>query len=362
MTKLKVGLLFGGRSGEHEVSLNSAYSIANAFDSERYEIIPIAIAKTGKWYGPIKISDIKNFSPEKYLENEVTILPQPGRALIRLKDFQKITDLDVLFPIIQGTNGEDGTLQGLLELAGIPYVGSGVLGSAVGMDKITMKKIFNYHNLPQVKFSYTTRIQIKNEMEDVISKITNELEFPLFVKPANLGSSVGISKAKDIQTLKNALLEASLYDTRIIVEEGKNVREIEVSVLGNDNPQASVPGEIIPCNEFYDYQAKYVDDRSKLIIPAPLEETTINNLKKLAVEAYLALNCWGMARVDFFICNDTNEIFINEVNTLPGFTTISMYPKLWEHSGIKMGELIDKLILLAFEKSQEKAENKTTFN
>lgn len=362
MKKLKVGLLFGGRSGEHEVSLNSAYAIANAFDSEKYDVIPIAIAKTGKWYAPIKISEIKNFSPEKYLGNEVAILPQPDTGLISLKNYQKIADLDVIFPIIHGTNGEDGTLQGVLELSGIPYVGAGVLGSAVGMDKIIMKKIFKYHNLPQVKFSCATRKQINNDIEEVISKITNELNFPMFVKPANLGSSVGISKAKDIDSLKTALIEASLYDTRIIIEEGKNIREIEVSVLGNEEPQASIPGEIIPCNEFYDYQAKYVDDRSELKIPAPLGEKTISDLKKLAIEAYLALNCSGMARVDFFVGKDTEEIFINEINTLPGFTTISMYPKLWEHEGIKMHELIDKLVLLALEKYRDKSENKTTFN
>lgn len=362
MSKLKVGLLFGGRSGEHEVSLNSAYAIAKTFDPGKYDVVPIGIAKTGKWYGPININDIKDFSPENYVGNEVTILPQPNSGLISLNSYQKIKELDVIFPIIHGTNGEDGTLQGLLELSGIPYVGAGVLGSAVGMDKIMMKKVFKYHNLPQVKFTYTTRKMINNEMEKVLAKITNELNFPMFIKPANLGSSVGISKAKDIPSLKKALIEAAYYDTRIIIEEGKEIREIEVSVLGNEDPQASIPGEIIPCNEFYDYKAKYLDDRSELIIPAPLEPSTVNNLKKLAIDAYLALDCWGMARVDFFICKKSGEIFINEVNTLPGFTKISMYPKLWEHSGIKMEDLIDKLILLALEKFREKSVNKTTFS
>jgi len=361
MTKLKVGLLFGGRSGEHEVSLKSAFAIANALNPEKYHVVPIAIAKTGKWYGPVKIADIKNFSPEDYPDNEVTIIPQPDSGLISLTTNKKITDLDVIFPIIHGTNGEDGTLQGLLEMAGVPYVGTGVLGSAVGMDKIVMKKIFAYHNLPQVKFAYTTRWRIEKDSEKVIDQLVNELNFPMFVKPANLGSSVGISKAKNVADLKTALFEASKYDHKIIIEEGKDIREIEVSVLGNENPQASIPGEIIPCNEFYDYEAKYLDDRSILKIPAELSDNTINKLKKLAIEAYLALDCAGLARVDFFVCKKTEEIFINEVNTLPGFTTISMYPKLWEYDGLAMGELLDKLISLAFEKYNDKRKNKTNY-
>lgn len=361
MTKLKVGLLFGGRSGEHEVSLNSAFAIANTLNPDKYCVIPIAIAKTGKWYAPIEIADIKTFSPENYLNHEVAILPQPNSGLISLKNNEKITDLDVIFPIIHGTNGEDGTLQGFLEMAGLPYVGTGVLGSAVGMDKIIMKKIFKYHNLPQVNFSYTFRSLVENNLEKAVTKIVNELSFPMFIKPANLGSSVGISKAKNIEDLKTALIEASKYDSKIIVEEGKDIREIEVSVLGNENPQASIPGEIIPCNEFYDYSAKYLDDRSILKIPAELNTETIINLKKLAVEAYLALDCAGLARVDFFVCKKTGEVLINEVNTLPGFTAISMYPKLWEYSGLEMSKLLDSLISLAFEKYRDKVKNKTSY-
>ncbi|KJS22389.1 MAG: D-alanine--D-alanine ligase [Clostridiaceae bacterium BRH_c20a] len=361
MTRLNVGLLFGGRSGEHEVSLKSAFSIANALNKEKYNIIPIAIAKNGKWYAPINIEDIKEFSPEGYLGNEVTILPQPNTGLINLAKNTSIVILDVIFPIIHGTNGEDGTLQGLLEMTGIPYVGAGVLGSAVGMDKVIMKKIFAYTNLPQVKFSYIFRSQIQRELKEVTNKLVSELNFPMFVKPANLGSSVGISKANNIDSLQNALIEAAKYDSKIIIEEGIEVREIEISVLGNENPQASIPGEIIPCNEFYDYNAKYIDDKSVLKIPAQLDEIMVANLKKLAVDAYLALDCAGLARIDFFICKKTGQIFINEVNTLPGFTSISMYPKLWEHSGIKMEDLLDKLIDLAFDKFKDKVKNKTDY-
>ncbi|MGI6227224.1 MAG: D-alanine--D-alanine ligase family protein [Peptococcales bacterium] len=361
MTKIKVGLLFGGRSGEHEVSLNSAFAIANALNPEKYSVIPIAIGKNGKWYAPVEIHDIKAFVPKNYSNNEVAILPQPNSGLISLKNNQKLTDLDVIFPIIHGTNGEDGTLQGLLEMASIPYVGTGVLGSAVGMDKIMMKKIFKYHNLPQVKFSYTSRALIESNLEEVVVKLINELPFPMFVKPANLGSSVGISKAKNQEQLREALLEASKYDSKIIIEEGKDIREVEVSVLGNANPQVSIPGEIIPSNEFYDYKAKYIDDRSILKIPAELNADVINELKLLAVEAYLALDCAGLSRVDFFICKKTNKIYINEVNTLPGFTAISMYPKLWEYSGIKMPELLDQLISFAIEKYQDKIKNKTNY-
>lgn len=361
MTKLNVGLLFGGRSGEHEVSLKSAFSIANFLNKKKYNIIPIAIAKNGKWYAPVKIEDIKNFSSEGYLGNEVTILPQPNTSLINLSTNTSVVNLDVIFPIIHGTNGEDGTLQGLLEMAGIPYVGAGVLGSAVGMDKVIMKKIFAYNNLPQVKFSYTLRSQIQSNLKEVTNKLVSELNFPMFVKPANLGSSVGISKANNIDDLQNALIEAAKYDSKIIIEEGIEVREIEVSVLGNENPQASIPGEIIPCNDFYDYNAKYIDDKSVLEIPAQLDEIIVNNLKKLAVEAYLALDCAGLARIDFFICKKTAQIYINEVNTLPGFTSISMYPKLWEYSGIKMEDLLDKLIDLAFDKFKEKLKNKTDY-
>ncbi|MDK2824766.1 MAG: D-alanine-D-alanine ligase [Clostridia bacterium] len=361
MKKINVGLLFGGRSGEHEVSLNSAFAIASSLDKEKYNVVPIAIAKNGQWFAPIKIEDIKSFSPDNYRGQEVTILPQPNTKLIKLEKYEPLINLDVIFPIIHGTNGEDGTLQGLLEMVDIPYVGAGVAGSAVGMDKVFMKKIFAYNKLPQVNFSYVLRSEIENDISNIINKLINELKFPLFVKPANLGSSVGVSKAKNEAELKKALLEASKYDRKIIIEEGKEVREIEVSVLGNEQPQASIPGEIIPCNEFYDYKAKYIDDKSILEIPAKLDKKTVNELQKLAVDTYLALDCAGLARVDFFICKSTGKIYINEINTLPGFTAISMYPKLWEYTGVSMPQLLDRLISLAFDRYRDKNKNITNY-
>ncbi len=362
MKKITVGILFGGRSGEHEVSRNSAQAIANNFDKDKYNVIPIGVTKDGQWYAPIKLEDIANFVPDNYQGYQVTILPQPNnRKLVKLNDWQPIAELDVIFPIIHGTYGEDGTLQGLLEMANIPYVGAGVLGSAVGMDKIIMKKILAANNLPQVKFVHILRSQLEN-MPEVVESITNQLDFPVFVKPANLGSSVGISKAKNKEELEIALKKASLYDRRIIIEEGKEVREIEVSVLGNEKPIVSLPGEIIPCNEFYDYKAKYIDDKSELQIPAQLPEKTIQEVQKLAIEVFLALDCAGFARIDFFIEKETGKIFINEINTLPGFTSISMYPKLLEHDGIPMPQLLDKLIELAFNRYEEKNKNLTIYS
>lgn len=362
MEKIKVGLLFGGRSGEHEVSLKSANAIAPALNKDKYEVIPIGVAKDGIWYGPVKEEDIINFSQEEYRGSEVSLLPYPNTKLIPLDPNKEPIYLDIIFPIIHGTFGEDGTLQGLLELANIPYVGSGVLGSAVAMDKIFMKKIFAYHGLPQVAFTYVSRNEIEKDIEQVSKEIANTITFPMFVKPANLGSSVGIGKAKNINELKEKLLEASKYDRKVIIEEGKEVREIEVSVLGNENPLISVPGEIIPSNEFYDYKAKYLDDNSLLKIPAKLEDNLLEKLQQLAVKAYQALDCAGFARIDFFLCKDTQEIYINEINTLPGFTAISMYPKLWEYGGIKMEELLDRLISLAFSRYRDISRNLTDFN
>ncbi|MFZ5943583.1 MAG: D-alanine--D-alanine ligase family protein [Bacillota bacterium] len=362
MEKINVALLFGGRSGEHEVSLNSAFSIANGFNNDNYNVIPVGIAKNGIWYGPVDIKDIKEFKPDMYKGAEVTILPQQNSKLYSLSQNQEILTLDVIFPIIHGTFGEDGTLQGLLEMSGIPYVGSGVLGSAVGMDKVVMKQIFAYHNLPQVNFTYIYRHEYEKDPQAVKRKIISKLKFPMFIKPANLGSSVGISKVKSENQLFDALSAASKYDSKIIIEEGMDVREIEVSVLGNENPQASIPGEIIPSNEFYDYKAKYIDNQSTLEIPANLDMDTTNLIRKIAIDAYLAAECSGLARVDFFLCKNTGEILINEINTLPGFTTISMYPKLWEYSGLEMQQLLDKLIQLAFEKHKEKNKNLTTFS
>lgn len=363
MEKMKVGLLFGGISTEHEVSLNSANAIANNFDKEKFEIIPIAIGKNGCWFGPIPIDDIATFKPENYQERKVTILPQPNNGLLlNLKDLQPLTKLDVIFPILHGTFGEDGTIQGLLELANIPYVGSGVLGSALGIDKDVMKKIFTRYNFPQVKYLPFSRTEIEKNMQEIIEKIINNLNFPLFIKPANLGSSVGITKANNQEELKESLLYAIKFDRKIVVEEGVEAREIEISVLGNEQPIASLPGEIIPANEFYDYKAKYLDNNSLLKIPAQLDENLIKQIQKLAVDTFLALDLSGLARVDFFLCKKTGEIFINEVNTLPGFTEISMYPKLWNISGLPMDKLLEKLVDLAIERFKDKCKNTFNFN
>lgn len=363
MSKMLVALLFGGRSGEHEVSRNSAYSVAKAL-STTYNLFPIGISKAGEWYGPIPVEGIKDFSPEKYSEKKVTILPNPASKgkIYSLPDLELLTEAKVFFPILHGTFGEDGTLQGLLELADIPYVGSGVLASAAGMDKVIMKRLFAQCGLPQVNFLSYSRQEVENNPDKVIVEIEEDLGYPCFVKPANMGSSVGISKvARRVEVLK-ALRLAAKYDQKIIVEKGVNAREIEVSVLGNEKPQVSVAGEIIPSNEFYDYQAKYLDDRSALQIPAQITTEQLQKIQDIARKAYLALGCSGLSRVDFFLTKDTQEILINEVNTMPGFTNISMYPKLWENSGVSINDLVVRLVELALERCRERERNIFTYD
>lgn len=356
--KLLVALLFGGRSGEHEVSRNSAYSVAQAL-SKTYNLFPIGISKEGEWYGPISLEEIKSFTPEKNAERKITILPNPSSRgkIYSLPDLELLTEAQVFFPVIHGTFGEDGTLQGLLEMANIPYVGAGVLASAAGMDKVTMKRIFAQTGLPQVEFLAYQRQDIEVDMARVVQEIEDRLGYPCFVKPANMGSSVGISKATQSAELQVALQKAARYDRKVIVEKGVNVRELEVSVLGNDDPIMSIPGEVVPCNEFYDYKAKYIDDRSALIIPAKISPEQVSTIQSLARKAYLALGCSGLSRADFFLTKDTQEILINEINTMPGFTTISMYPKLWEHSGLTMTDLVVRLVELALERHQEVEQN-----
>jgi len=363
LSRILVALLFGGRSGEHEVSRNSAYAVAMAL-SKTYNLFPIVISKEGEWYGPIPIEDIRTFTPENYSEHRVTILPNPtsGGKIYSLPDLELLTEAKVFFPVLHGTFGEDGTIQGLLELANVPYVGAGVLASASGMDKVAMKRIFAQAGLPQVNFLAYLRREIKAEPQRLAGEIEEKLGYPCFVKPANLGSSVGVSKAVDREGLFAALAKAARYDRKIIVEQGVNARELEVSVLGNDNPQVSLPGEIIPCNEFYDYKAKYIDDRSALVIPAEISPEQVRTIQELARKAYLALDCSGLARVDFFLTKDTQEILINEINTLPGFTNISMYPKLWEHSGLPIDKLVVQLVELAFERQQEKEQNSFSYD
>lgn len=353
----KVGLLFGGRSGEHEVSLVSASAIAHNFNRDEFEVIPLFISREGRWYGPVALEDIKTASAEQYADKEVLLAPYPGGYVLSAADGHEVCKLDVVFPINHGTYGEDGITQGLLELAGIPYVGAGVAGSAIGMDKAVMRKILAYHNIPQVGFTTVLRSQVETNMQQAVAMVEAALEYPVFVKPANGGSSVGISKAHDAAELAESLQLAAKYDRKILVEQGVNVREIEISVLGNEQPMVSVPGEIVASNEFYDYKAKYIDNKSVSVIPADIPADITAEIQALAVETYQALECEGFARVDFFIDRDNGSIYLNEVNTLPGFTEISMYPKMWEATGLPYDKLLAKLIELAEERFADRAKN-----
>ncbi|MGD9048833.1 MAG: D-alanine--D-alanine ligase family protein [Anaerolineae bacterium] len=367
--KVRVGLIFGGRSGEHEVSLMSAQGVMGAIDREKYEVVPIGITKGGRWLAagdPMKALS----SGVAAESNPALLLAEPSQqGLMRLETREReqaltavqVSQLDVLFPILHGPYGEDGTVQGLLELAGLPYVGAGVAASAVGMDKALFKDIMCAHGLPVVPYLVIKRKSWEREPEETVAWIEAELGYDCFVKPANLGSSVGISKARNRSELRAALDEAARYDRKLVVEVAVDAREIEVSVLGNDEPMASVPGEIVPCNEFYDYSAKYLDGESELLIPAPLPAETADLVRRLATEAYLAIDCAGMARADFLLDRNTGQVYVNEVNTLPGFTPISMYPKLWEASGVSYTELIDKLIQLALERHADKGRSATDY-
>jgi D-alanine-D-alanine ligase len=369
--KVRVGVVFGGRSGEHEVSLASAQSVMNAIDKEKYEVVPIGITKAGQW--------IASGDPMKALEagdaqasRPAALLGDPShRGLMRLQDTEqaieatRLTELDVVFPVMHGPYGEDGTVQGLLELAGIPYVGAGVIGSALGLDKAVFKDVMLAHGFPIVDQVLLKRKAWDADPEGVMDRIEGALDYPVFTKPANLGSSVGISKCDDRAELAAGLAEAARYDRKLIVERGvPAAREIEVSVLGNDDPIASLPGEVIPSREFYSYEAKYFDegeDASELLIPAPLSPEMTERVRELAVEVYQAIDCAGMARVDFLLSGETGELYVNEVNTIPGFTSISMYPKRWAATGISYPELIDRLIELAVERHEDKERSQTSY-
>jgi D-alanine-D-alanine ligase len=355
--KLKVIVLFGGQSGEHKVSLNSAKSVLQAIDRTRYIVQTIGISQDGRWYWGALPDDLlsKDF-PVSNSFPLVTLVHDPNDPHFITLDGTQLPDngkFDLVFPVLHGPNGEDGTLQGLLELANVPYVGCGVLGSSLGMDKDRMKAVFAHAGLPQPNYLTFLRSEYRNSPESCIQKVEQTLGYPCFVKPANLGSSVGISKAHDSEELQEAFELASAYDRKIVIEENITGREIEVSILGNDFPKASLPGEILPAKEFYDYEAKYYDTGSRLIIPAELPETLSNQLRQMAIKAFLAVEASGLSRVDFFVTAD-NKPLINEINTLPGFTQISMYPKLWECTGINYDELIDRLITLALERFKDK--------
>jgi D-alanine-D-alanine ligase len=400
MKKLRVGILFGGRSGEHEVSLLSAASVFNAIDKARFDVVPIGITKEGRW---LTASDAERLlqgkgsgesgsqthTSQAHLRagdpeatpgaavlargEAVMVPPEPQRQSGSLTPFQteaglarRVSDrainVDIIFPVLHGTFGEDGTIQGLLELADIPYVGAGVLGSAAGMDKDIMKSLFLAAGLPIVKHVTVLRSAWEAEPKKVHKLVESKLKYPVFVKPANLGSSVGISKAHDRKELGPAIEEAAKFDRKIVIEQGvggkkQKAREIEVSVLGNDKPAASVPGEIVPGKEFYDYTAKYVDEGSQLIIPAKLSKAETKKIQQLAVSAFQAVDCSGLARVDFLMDPKNRKIYLNEINTMPGFTAISMYPKLWAASGLAYPDLIERLIRLGQERHEEKKRN-----
>ncbi len=355
--RLRVGVLFGGRSGEHEVSLASAASVIRGLDPDKYEPVPIGIAKDGHW---LVGEGAARMLPEILKGGRrVMLTADPTEAaLVPLDRGAGAQRFDVMFPVMHGTFGEDGTIQGMLELAGLPYVGAGVLGSAIAMDKDVAKRLCEDAGIPVVPWMALQRWQWEKEPEAVKAAIEEKFAYPVFVKPATLGSSVGMSKVHAAEELAPALNFAAEYGMKIMVEKAISGREIEVSVLGNHDPQASVPGEIVPHREFYDYTAKYLEDGTRLLIPAELKPAQVRKLQNMAIEAFRTLELCGMARVDFFLEKPSGKILFNEANTIPGFTSISMYPKLWEASGIGFRELIDKLIELALEMHREKARTK----
>jgi len=360
-TRIRVGVIFGGRSGEHEVSLVSATSLINALDKQKYEVIPIGITQAGRWLSSGRALQLLKSKEGLEQEPERFLAPEPNRQALVSVNGESDSQLDVVFPVVHGTFGEDGTLQGLLELANIPYVGAGVLGSAVGMDKIVQKQLYEQAGIPVSKYVWFLSSECKAKPKSIVAEVEKKLKYPVFTKPANTGSSVGIMKAHDRKELVNGLAMAASYDRKVVVEQGvKSVREIECSVLGNDDPISSVPGEIIPSNEFYDYDAKYVDGKSTSVIPAKLPKKVGREIQRLAGKAFRVLDLAGMARVDFFVTKK-DTIYLNEVNTIPGFTSISMYPKLWEASGISYGELLDRLIALAIDRHREKNVIRTTY-
>jgi D-alanine-D-alanine ligase len=386
LKKLRVGVIYGGRSGEHEVSLASAAAVFKNLDPARYEAIPIKIEKDGRWSLPDrppaidKAADVIHDTRAPRLEaddqRETHLVARPGGdTLVTLDPSTRAEQptrsgqaavsgikLDVVFPVLHGPYGEDGTVQGLLELANVPYVGAGVLASAVGMDKAAMKLVFAAKGLPICDYEVVLRRDWQHDERATLQTVVDRLGFPVFVKPANLGSSVGISKAKHVAELRTAIKLAGEFDRKVIVEAAvPKAREIEVAVLGNDEPDASVPGEIIPSGEFYDYEAKYLNADSRDVIPAPLPERLTQEIRLLAVAAFKALDCAGMARVDFLLADDgSGSLYVNELNTIPGFTTISMYSKMWAASGVSYPQLIDRLIALAIERHAEKQQLRTS--
>lgn len=365
MNKLHVAVIFGGRSGEHEVSLMSARSVLSVLDPAKYEVTQVGITHEGTWLtGEDVLGKFENNKMDGLLS--VIFSPDPSEngiyVLEGFSGLKKWADIDVYFPVLHGTFGEDGTIQGLFELADVAYVGAGVVGSSVGMDKGVFKDVMIANNIPVVDMMVVLRAEIEKDMNSIVEKAERISEYPFFTKPANLGSSVGVTKCNSRADLHEGLMEAASFDRRVLIQKGvKNAREIEVSVLGNDDPIASIPGEILPSREFYSYESKYIDGTSGYDIPAPLPDETTEQIRDYAVRAYKAVDCAGMARVDFFVEKDTNKVYLNELNTIPGFTKISMYPKLWEASGMSYAKLVDRLIELAMERKADRDRTSHTF-
>jgi len=380
--RLRIGVVFGGQSGEHEVSLASARSVMAVLDPAKFEVIPIGITHSGRWLiagnpmaelaaggSEAETRTLSRVGASHGERGEPEALADAadgasGHELVPGATGGAFPKLDVIFPVLHGPYGEDGTIQGLLELVGVPYVGCGVLASSLGMDKVASKYIFIAHGLPVVPFQQVQRRFWEEDSERVVLDLEAAFagEYPMFVKPANLGSSIGISRAGNRSELRAALAEAARYDRRLLVEMAvPNAREIECAVLGNDDPIASIPGEVVPCNEFYDYSAKYLDGRSQLLIPAPIAAEATARVRELALKAFKAIDGAGLARVDFLMNGATGELFLNELNTMPGFTAISMYPKLWSASGIPYAEMVDRLVDLAMERHADQARSLTTY-
>jgi D-alanine-D-alanine ligase len=357
MNKIRIGVIFGGRSGEHEVSIRSAKTVIEQIDKNNYTVTPLAIAKDGKWLSP---------------KQSVGLLPAETQALLGEnlsdQDFNLVRDsgnFDVVFPVLHGTFGEDGTIQGLFEMANLPYIGCGVLASSCGMDKVTMKILFRDANLPMCKYVWFLRNEWDKSSDAIVNQIEKQLGFPCFIKPANLGSSVGVTMAKDVESLRKGIEIASEYDRKIIVEEGLDMREIECAVIGNDVPKASLPGEYIIKDEskaFLDYTEKYTGTgNNDFVVPAPISEELSKKIQEMAIDAFKAIDGSGISRVDFFLRKDTGAVLINEINTLPGLTDASGYPKMWKGSGLEFSQVIDTLVTLAIERHQDKSRNKTSF-
>ncbi|HML40883.1 MAG TPA: D-alanine--D-alanine ligase family protein [Bellilinea sp.] len=362
--KKKVGVIFGGRSGEHEVSLQSARSVLANLDPEKYEVTQIGITHDGRWFSGENV--LEAFEKGTFKNLIPVILPaEPGHNGIYSTangQFTRYADLDVVFPVLHGTFGEDGTMQGLLELSGLAYVGAGVLGSSLGMDKGLFKQVMRANDIPVLESIIFQREDLSADMGEVIAAVERISPYPLFTKPANLGSSVGITKCRSRSDLYEGLLDAARYDRRVLVERGlESPREIEVSVLGNEKPVAAVPGEIVPGEDFYSYSAKYQSERSHPVIPADLPAETLEKIQAMAVKIYQAIDCAGMARVDFLIDRNSDAIFVSEVNTIPGFTQISMYAKMWTAAGLPYPQLVDRLIELAFERKAQRDQTEYTY-